>query len=99
MHERCIFSPSTFIILEDRRIIATDRDKIEIELDPYITEENLIMDLNKITHSVERIKRILDGATASQTIGRSMSISVLGGADLLQKYSSILTEAYSAVTK
>ena len=32
---------------EDRQIIATERDRIDVELDPYITDEDIIMDLNK----------------------------------------------------
>ncbi len=32
---------------DDRYIIATDRDRIDVELEPYIVEEDIIMDLNK----------------------------------------------------
>jgi hypothetical protein len=30
-----------------RQIIATDRDRIDVELEPYIVEEDIIMDLNR----------------------------------------------------
>ncbi len=59
----------------------------------------MIMDLNKITNSVERIKRIIDGAKSNLGKGRSVSMSATGGADLLLKYSTILTEAYNAVSR
>lgn len=87
------------IVIEDRRIIATDRDRIEVEIDPYVMDETMIMDLNKITNSVERIKRIIDGAKSNLAKGRSVSMSATGGADLLLKYSTILTEAYNAVSR
>jgi hypothetical protein len=32
---------------DDRHIIATDRDRIDVELEPYVTEEGIIMDLNR----------------------------------------------------
>ena len=33
--------------VDDRYIIATDRDRIDVELEPYIVEEDIIMDLNR----------------------------------------------------
>ena len=55
---------------------------------------------DRITHSVERIKRILDHAGEVKSGGsRSTTASAAGSSDTLQKYSAILTEAYNAVTR
>jgi hypothetical protein len=33
--------------VDDRHIIATDRDRIDVELEPYVADENIVLDLNK----------------------------------------------------
>ena len=89
---------------DDNATIATDKDKFDIELHPYIENENQILDYNHLTQSVERIKKIFDKA-ASVTSGDVKGKKEKGAAgdhqqsgqpvtNLLETYSKILTHSY-----
>jgi hypothetical protein len=50
---------------DDRYIIATDRDRIDVELEPYIVEEDIIMDLNKYSFVLANIELIKKPTTSN----------------------------------
>ena len=84
---------------DDSATIATDKDKFAIELEPYIQNENQILDFNHVTQSVDRIKKIFDRASmgldkskkekpvAADQVGQPVT-------NLLDTYSKILTQSY-----
>ena len=86
---------------DDNATIATDKDKFDIELQPYIQNENQILDFNHVTQSVDRIKKIFDKAnTAAQDKGKKEKTDKTGDqlghpvTNLLETYSKILTHSY-----
>ena len=86
---------------DDNATIATDKDKFDVELEPYIQNENQILDFNHVTQSVERIKKIFDKANividkakkekvaAVDQVGKVAAVT-----NLLETYSKILTHSY-----
>ena len=94
---------------DDNATIATDKDKFDIELHPYIENENQILDFNHLSQSVERIKKIFDKAT-STTGGDVKGKKEKGAAgdyqqsgqpvtNLLEAYSKVLTHSYVSLKK
>ena len=86
---------------DDSATIATDKDKFDIELQPYIQNENQILDFNHVTQSVDRIKKIFDKAnTATLDKGKKEKIDKtadqigLPVTNLLETYSKILTHSF-----
>ena len=80
---------------EAGQCIATDKDKFETELAPYINNPDLIIDFNHLTQSVERIRRIFEGF-ASEYEDRSTKKDLIH--DMLEVYSEMLTNVYKAVS-
>ena len=95
---------------DENATIATDKDKFDIELEPYIQNENQILDFNHVTQSVDRIKKIFDKA-ANTTTGGGANAGVEKGkkekgdgtaghdhqvpvTNLLETYSKVLTHSY-----
>ena len=94
---------------DDNATIATDKDKFDIELQPYIKNENQILDFNHVTQSVDRIKKIFDKAANTNASGAAVDKGKKekGGAghpgdhqvglpvtNLLETYSRVLTHSY-----
>ena len=89
---------------DDNATIATDKDKFDIELEPYIQNENQILDFNHVTQSVDRIKNIFDKAANTNAAGAAVEKGKKekGGTDqvglpvtnLLETYSKVLTHSY-----
>ena len=86
---------------DDNATIATDKDKFDIELQPYIQNENQILDFNHVTQSVDRIKKIFDKAnTAALDKGKKENMDKTADqvghpvTNLLEVYSKILTHSY-----
>ena len=85
---------------DDNKTIATDKDKFDIELEPYIQNENQILDFNHVTQSVERIKKIFDKANLVLDKGKKeKAVAVVEQVgqpvtNLLETYSKILTHSY-----
>ena len=85
---------------DDSATIATDKDKFDIELQPYIQNENQILDFNHVTQSVDRIKKIFDKANTAvldkgkkEKIDKTADQIGLPVTNLLETYSKI-TESY-----
>ena len=82
---------------DDNVTIATDKDKFDIELQPYIENENQILDFNHVTQSVDRIKKIFDKATTFIDKGKKEKVTAteqvgqLPVTNLLETYSKMLT--------
>ena len=66
-----LLAPDKSREIDDRHIIATDRDRIDVELEPYITEEDIIMDLNKLVKSFKLCKMDSHGANLINTLKSS----------------------------
>ena len=85
---------------DDNATIATDKDKFTIELEPYIQNENQILDFNHVTQSVDRIKKIFDKANTVQLDKGKKEKPVAADqvghpvTNLLETYSKILTHSY-----
>ena len=85
---------------DDNATIATDKDKFTIELEPYIQNENQILDFNHVTQSVDRIKKIFDKANTVQLDKGKKEKQVAADqvghpvTNLLETYSKILTHSY-----
>lgn len=88
---------------DDNATIATDKDKFDIELEPYIQNENQILDFNHVTQSVDRIKKIFDKAANTNASGAAVEKGKkekggTGAGDpvtnLLETYSKVLTHSY-----
>ena len=85
---------------DDNATIATDKDKFTIELEPYIQNENQILDFNHVTQSVDRIKKIFDKANTVQLDKgkkeKPVAADQIGHpvTNLLETYSKILTHSY-----
>ena len=86
---------------DDNATIATDKDKFDIELQPYIQNENQILDFNHVTQSVDRIKKIFDKAnTVALDKGKKEKMEKTGDqaglpvTNLLETYSKILTHSF-----
>ena len=80
---------------------GTDKDKFDIELQPYIQNENQILDFNHVTQSVDRIKKIFDKAnTVALDKGKKEKMEKTGDqaglpvTNLLETYSKILTHSF-----
>ena len=80
--------------------IATDKDKFDIELEPYIQNENGILDFNHVTQSVEKIKKIFDKANVVSDKVKKEKVTAASDqaghpvTNLLESYSKILTHSY-----
>ena len=86
---------------DDSATIATDKDKFDIELQPYIQNENQILDFNHVTQSVDRIKKIFDKANTAaldkekkEKIDKTTDQIGLPVTNLLETYSKILTHSF-----
>lgn len=84
---------------DDNATIATDKDKFDIELEPYIQNDNQILDFNHVTQSVERIKKIFDKANVvidKWKKEKAAAVDQVGlpVTNLLETYSKILTHSY-----
>ena len=95
---------------DENATIATDKDKFDIELEPYIQNENQILDFNHVTQSVDRIKKIFNKAANTNAAGGAAvekGKKEKGGTghagdhqvghpvtNLLETYSKVLTHSY-----
>ena len=94
---------------DESATIATDKDKFDIELQPYIQNEDQILDFNHVTQSVERIKKIFDKVNLASGKGKKEKIQQqqtktgdqVGHpvTNLLETYSKILTHSYFALKR
>lgn len=87
----------------DGNTIATDKDILDVELEPYITTQEQILDFNTVTHSVEHIKKIHDRSEQAQmsqkvnTAASAWAMKATGPLDLLRTYADVLTNAFVAL--
>ena len=83
--------------------IATEKDRLDIELQTYMKNAEQILDFNIVSHSVEHIKKIHDRSEGNGPIPKKFTAAAMwqsragGPADLLQKYSETMTNAFSAI--
>ena len=82
----------------DGNTIATEKDRLDIELETYMSNKDQILDFNIVQSSVEHIKKIHDSKN-EKSAGKKASVTAALGAfraaapiDLLQKYSETLTQ-------